>query len=192
MKRTLKGLLLFSGLLMACSGAKKTVSGAAPASKTPVTIRLELSTTVFTPDKNPDDGLVCYITNNTENMLEIGMDTLFRFFTLYGQGNSQKYPMFLNYNLPPEFSSKDKLYIDPGKTEAIFRSPLNQLFFNQLRFGKGENGWMWQSTIKQKVDFSPVHDYDKLQKEALFWFDLKWGGKNYSSNKVLLHVTPKS
>jgi|LSPZ01.1.fsa_nt_gi hypothetical protein len=192
MKKAFKEIILFSGLLMACVGAKKNSAVTASGIKSPITIKLELSTAVFTPDKNPDDGLVCYLTNNTENMLEIGMDTLFKFFTLYGQGNSQKYPMFLNYNLPAEFSSKDKLYIDPGKTEAIFRSPLDQLFFNQLRFGKGESGWMWQSTIKQKVDFSPVHDYDKLQKEALLWFDLKWGGQNYSSNKVKLQVTPKS
>jgi hypothetical protein len=167
-----------------CHAGKKQKSAAAvPQEKAPVTLILEVNTSLLVPDKNPNDALVCRLQNNTGEMFSLDLDTLFRFFSLYGQGASQKYPMFLDYRMP-KGETPSLMYIDPGQSEVIFRSPLNQLFFNQLPFQPGGQGWMWQNTARQKAYYSPVHNYDKLQSSAVLWFELRWQGRNYTSNKV--------
>lgn len=177
--------LFLPGLLFSCKPRKtKPVIEEKPE----IGLSLEINTPLFIPDKNTQDALICRIHNNSGQTIALGLDSLFSFFSLFGQGESQKYPMLLRYNMSAEYNSGDMRYIDPGNSDIIFRSPMNQLFFNQMRFNPGENGWMWQSLQSQKADYSPVHDYDALQKKASFWCEVRYKGKLYRSNTVSCEV----
>lgn len=153
-------------------------------------VELKLTGTSFTPDHSNDVSLICYFTNHSDSMLVIDMDTIMNVLKVYGQGATQKYPMYILYSLPPDYDSGELLYIDPHKTEVLFRGPLQQLFFGQLRFNnQQEYGWMWKSTVDQKASLSPAHGYDALQPEASFWFTLRMGGKTYTSNTEKITIT---
>lgn len=183
-------MLLCLYILVITNCSKKPVTSFQPQEKNKYSIELKLTGTSFTPDHSNDVSLICFFTNHTDSMLVIDMDTIMNVLKVYGQGSNQKYPMYILYSLPPEYDSGDMLYIDPHKTEVLFTGPLQQLFFGQLRFNsKEEFGWMWKSTVDQKANLSPAHDYDALQPEAKFWFTLRLEGRTYTSNTEKITIT---
>jgi len=181
-------------LLLACSKTPQKTATIPVQSTTPMySVEMKITETEFTPDKSPDASLICLFTNHSDSMLAIDMDTIMNILKVYGQGANQKYPMYILYSLPPNYDSGELLYIDPHKTEVLFRSPLQQLFFGQMRFNSSEEyGWMWKSTVNQKANLSPAHDFDALQPEAKFWFTLRWGGKTYTSNISSIKINPSA
>lgn len=188
LKRTL--FTSVSLLLFACSKTpQKTATIPTQSSYSVYSVEMKITEPEFTPDKSPDASLICLFTNHSDSMLAIDMDTIMNILKVYGQGANQKYPMYILYSLPPNYDSGELLYIDPHKTEVLFRSPLQQLFFGQMRFNSTEEyGWMWKSTVNQKANLSPAHDFDALQTEAKFWFTLRWGGNTYTSNTASIKI----
>lgn len=191
MRKTLLSIL--SGLMLFAACSPKSVKKAhTNKATTPelYSVELKLTGTSFTPDHSNEVSLICYFTNHSDSMLVIDMDTIMNVLKVYGQGATQKYPMYILYSLPPDYDSGELMYIDPNKTEVLFRGPLQQLFFGQLRFNnQQEYGWMWKSTVDQKANLSPAHGYDALQPEAKFWFTLRMGGKTYTSNTEKITIT---
>jgi hypothetical protein len=189
----IKFLVCITGLILleSCSNkSKPSARTGSMAADDKYRVVLNLTGTSFTPDHSNDVSIICSLTNLTDSMLVIDMDTIMNVLKVYGQGATQKYPMYILYSLPPDYDSGEVLYIDPKKTEVLFTGPLQQLFFGQLRFNnKEEFGWMWKSTVDQKANLSPAHDYASLQPEAKFWFTLRMGGKTYTSNTEKIIIT---